>query len=113
ILKNFNDDVVKNKKFTELSNCVECNKKIFSTSNKGFTTLVCGHVFHRICIEKKLLLTKPNGCPFPDCEASVETITEGTTAETDLRRDSQFSTSSIVGKMGRQLTIQSQKIIDE
>src|SRR5436189_280753 len=100
ILKNFNDDVVKNKKFTELPNCIECNKKIFSSPNKAFTTLVCGHVFHRICIEKKLLLTKPNGCPFPDCGTSVETITEVTTAETDLRRDSESSTSSIVGKMG-------------
>ncbi|CAG8587805.1 2133_t:CDS:1, partial [Diversispora eburnea] len=66
-----------------------------------------------ICIEKKLLLTKPNGCPFPNCGTSVETITGVTTTEMDLRHDSQFSTSSIVGKMGRQLTIQSQEIIDE
>ncbi|CAG8641410.1 3067_t:CDS:1, partial [Diversispora eburnea] len=66
-----------------------------------------------ICIEKKLLLTKPNGCPFPECGASVETITEVTTTGTDLRRDSQSSTSSIVGKMGKQLNIQSQEIIDE
>ncbi|CAG8637494.1 11209_t:CDS:1, partial [Diversispora eburnea] len=44
---------------------------------------------------------------------SIETITEVTTTETDLRRDSQFSTLSIVEKMGKQLTIQSQEIIDE
>ncbi|RHZ81559.1 hypothetical protein Glove_118g4 [Diversispora epigaea] len=113
ILKTFNDDVIKNKKFSELPNCVECDKKIFSTPNKVFTSLVCGHVFHRICIEKKLLLTKPNGCLFPDCGKSVETITEATTTETDLRRDSESSTSSVVGKMKKQLNIQSQEIIDE
>ncbi|RHZ85177.1 hypothetical protein Glove_71g93 [Diversispora epigaea] len=78
--------------------------------NKAFTTLVCGHVFHRICIKKKLLLTKPNGCP-SDCGRSVETITEATTTEMDLRRNSESSTSSIVGKMGKQLNIQSQEIM--
>ncbi|RHZ56497.1 hypothetical protein Glove_401g9 [Diversispora epigaea] len=83
IIKNFNDDVAKNKKFTE------------------------------ICIEKKLLLTKPNGYSFPDCRKSVETITEATTTETDLGLDSESSTLSIVGKVGKQLNIQSQEIIDE
>ncbi|CAG8610652.1 8508_t:CDS:2 [Diversispora eburnea] len=79
-----------------------------SDSNRGNTGSL-----KKICIEKKLLLIKPNGCSFPECEASVETITELTTTETDLRRDSQFSTSSIVGKIGKQLNIQSQEIIDE
>jgi len=92
-------------------NCKVCDKKIFSSLNKEFTILGCGHTYHRICIEKKLLLTKPNGCP--ECGKSVETITEATTTETDLRRDSQSSTSSIVGKMGKQLNIQSQEIVDE
>ncbi|CAG8578630.1 10324_t:CDS:2 [Diversispora eburnea] len=94
-----------------MPNCKVCDKKIFSSPNKAFTVLVCGHTYHRICIEKKLLLTKPNGCP--ECGKSVETITETTTTETDLRRESESSTSSIVGRMGKQLTIQSQKIIDE
>ncbi|CAG8607499.1 7534_t:CDS:2, partial [Diversispora eburnea] len=43
----------------------------------------------------------------------VETITEASTAETEPRRNSEFSTSSLVGKMGNQLNIQSQEIIDE
>ena len=30
--------------------------------------------FHRICIEKKLLLTMPNTCPFPDCGKNVDII---------------------------------------
>ncbi|CAG8620154.1 4607_t:CDS:1 [Diversispora eburnea] len=107
ILKNFNDDTVKNKKFTELPNCVECDKKIFASPNKAFTVLLCGHTYHRICIEKKLLLTKQQTCPFPDCGKSVEILEEFT------EPDSQSSTSSIVGKMGKQLTIQSQEIIDE
>ncbi|CAG8644147.1 10809_t:CDS:2, partial [Diversispora eburnea] len=81
ILKNFNDDTVKNKKFTELPNCIECDKKIFASPNKAFTVLLCGH--------------------------TVEILEEFT------EPDSQFSTSSIVGKMGKQLTIQSQEIIDE
>ncbi|RHZ69232.1 hypothetical protein Glove_286g28 [Diversispora epigaea] len=106
ILKNFNDDTVKNKKFIELPNCVECDK-IFASPNKVFTVLLCGHTYHRICIEKKLLLTKQQTCPFPDCGKSVEILEEFT------EPDSQSSTSSIVGKMGKQLTIQSQEIIDE
>ncbi|RHZ72127.1 hypothetical protein Glove_245g44 [Diversispora epigaea] len=111
ILKNLNDSVIKNKKFTSVPNCEVCNKEIFSSLNKAFTVLGCGHIYHRICIEKKLLLTKPNGCP--DCGKNVETITEATTTETDLRRDSESSTSSVVGKMEKQLNIQSQEIVDE
>ncbi|CAG8531738.1 14133_t:CDS:2 [Dentiscutata erythropus] len=63
--------------------------------------------------KKKLLFTKSNGCPFTNCGKSVETITEASTAETEPRRNSEFSTSSLVGKMGNQLNIQSQEIIDE
>ncbi|CAG8655259.1 336_t:CDS:1, partial [Diversispora eburnea] len=113
ILKNFNDDAVKNKTFPELANCTECDKKIFAQPNKAFTTLLCGHVYHRICIEKKLLLSKQLTCPTPKCGKSVEILEEFTTAETGLRRDSESSTSSLVGKMGKQLNIQSQEIIDE
>ncbi|CAG8604353.1 5491_t:CDS:2, partial [Diversispora eburnea] len=107
ILKNFNDDVVKNKTFPELANCTECDKKIFARPNKTFTTLLCGYIYHRICIEKKLLLSKQLTCPTLKCGKSVEILEEFT------ELDSQSSTSSIVGKMGKQLTIQSQKIIDE
>ncbi|CAG8648664.1 9592_t:CDS:2, partial [Diversispora eburnea] len=97
----------KNKKFTKLPNCVECDKKIFASPNKAFTVLLCGHTYHRICIEKKLLLTKQQTCPFPDYGKSVEILEEFT------EPDSQSSNSSIVEKMGKQLTIQSQEIIDE
>ncbi|RHZ81263.1 hypothetical protein Glove_122g32 [Diversispora epigaea] len=78
ILKNFNNDTVKNKKFTELPNCIECNKKIFQQMY-----------------------------PFPDCDKNVEILEEFT------ELDSQFSISSLVGKMGKQLNIQFQEIIDE
>ncbi|CAG8645736.1 345_t:CDS:2, partial [Diversispora eburnea] len=68
----------KNKKSTELLNCIKCDKKIFANPNKAFTILLCGHVFHKEFI----------------------------------KLDSQFSTSSTVGKMKKQLTIQSQEIIN-
>ncbi|RHZ81495.1 hypothetical protein Glove_120g240 [Diversispora epigaea] len=113
ILKNFNDNVIKNKTFSELVNCTECNKKIFARPNKVFTTLLCGHVYHRICIEKKLLLSKQLTCSTPKCEKSVEILKEFTTTETGLKRNSESSTSSLVGKMGKQLNIQSQEIINE
>ncbi|CAG8618956.1 998_t:CDS:1, partial [Diversispora eburnea] len=113
ILKNFNNDVIKNKTFPELANCTECDKKIFARPNKAFTTLLCGHVYHRICIEKKLLLSKQLTCPTPKCEKSIEILEEFTTPEMESRRNSESSTSSLVEKMGKQLNIQSQEIIDE
>ncbi|RHZ80845.1 hypothetical protein Glove_131g93 [Diversispora epigaea] len=45
--------------------------------------------------------------PFPECDKSVEILEEFT------EPDSQSNTSSIVGKLGKQLNIQSQEIIDE
>ncbi|CAG8652430.1 3118_t:CDS:2, partial [Diversispora eburnea] len=105
ILKNFNDDAVKNKTFPELANCTECDKKIFARPNKAFTTLLCGHVYHRICIKKKLLLGKQLMCPTSKCEKSVKILEEFTTAETGLRCDSESSTSSLVEKMGKDKSI--------
>ncbi|CAG8797315.1 31453_t:CDS:2 [Gigaspora margarita] len=74
ILKTLKDSVVKGKKITELEHCSECKDEIILHLLKAFTTLFCGHVFHRICIEKKLLLTVPNTCPFPGCGKNVEIL---------------------------------------
>ncbi|CAG8853284.1 26840_t:CDS:1, partial [Gigaspora margarita] len=95
------DSVVKGKKISDLSNCSECEKEIISHPLKAFTTLSCGHAFHRLCIEKKLLLTMPNICPFPGCSEEVEII------ETGGRRGSESSTSSVVRRMEKH-SIQSQ-----
>ncbi|CAG8558969.1 22605_t:CDS:2 [Gigaspora margarita] len=68
------DGIVKGKKIPDLSNCSECGKEIISHPLKAFTVLSCGHVFHRICIKKKLLFTIPNTCPSPGCGDNVEIL---------------------------------------
>src|SRR3954452_538435 len=71
ILKNLEDDIVSEKEIPELDQCSECNNGILTRPPKAITILTCDHTFHRICIEKKLLLTMPNTCPFPDCGKDV------------------------------------------
>ncbi|CAG8700675.1 41882_t:CDS:2 [Gigaspora margarita] len=50
------DGIVKSKKIPNLSNCSECGKDIILHPLKAFTTLSCGHVFYRLCIEKNFYL---------------------------------------------------------
>ena len=70
ILKSLEEKDVKDIDVPELGPCSECNEEIFSFPIIGFTTLACGHTYHRLCIEKKL----PNFCPFPGCGKDVDTI---------------------------------------
>lgn len=49
-------------------------------------------------LRKKLLHTGTGVCPFPDCGKNVE-ITDVDSPEVTNRRDSQSSTSSVVGRM--------------
>ncbi|RHZ88462.1 hypothetical protein Glove_22g91 [Diversispora epigaea] len=65
------------------------------------------HTFHRVCIEKQLLLSPQKTCTLPNCGKSVEILEEFS------RRDSQSSTSSIAGNMEKQLNIQTQEIPEE
>ncbi|CAB4390704.1 unnamed protein product [Rhizophagus irregularis] len=74
ILKNLKDDILGDKEILELDKCSECNNEILTIPPKAITILSCGHTFHRICIEKKLLLTMLNTCPFPDCGKDVDII---------------------------------------
>src|SRR6266498_3146010 len=74
ILKNFEDNIVRDKEIPGLDQCSECKNEVLTHPLKAFTILSCGHIFHRICIEKKLLLTMPNTCSFPDCEKNVDII---------------------------------------
>ncbi|CAB4385974.1 unnamed protein product [Rhizophagus irregularis] len=81
ILKNLDDDIVVDKEISELDQCSECNNEILTRPLKVITILSCGHTFHRICIEKKLLLTMPNTCPFSDCGKNVDIIEEVPTTD--------------------------------
>ncbi|CAB4393246.1 unnamed protein product [Rhizophagus irregularis] len=74
ILKNLEDDILGEKEIPELDKCSECNNEILASPPKEFTVLSCAHLFHRICIEKKLALTEPNICPFPNCGKNVDII---------------------------------------
>ncbi|CAG8828788.1 21663_t:CDS:2, partial [Cetraspora pellucida] len=105
ILKTFKDGIIKSKKFTKLEHCSVCKDEIISHFLKAFTTLSCGHGFHRICIKKKLLLTIPNTCSFSGCSEEVKII------ETEHRRGSESSTSLVVRRIEKhnQSTISSEK----
>jgi hypothetical protein len=105
ILKSLEDKDVRDIDVPELGPCSECNEEIFSFPITGFTTLTCGHTYHRLCIEKKL----PNSCPFPGCGKNVDTI--------EARRGSQSSQSSGVSAistlMGEKFTITSPTIHED
>ncbi|CAG8741744.1 26687_t:CDS:1 [Racocetra persica] len=76
ILKTFKDGIIKGKKITELGPCSECGNDILIFPLKAFTYLTYGHLFHRLCIKKKLLLTVPNTCPFPGCGKNMEILNQ-------------------------------------
>ena len=75
ILKSLDDKAARDIDFPELEPCSECNNDILTFPLREFTRLRCGHIFHRLCAEKKLMLNVPNPCPFPNCGKNVE-ITE-------------------------------------
>jgi hypothetical protein len=78
ILKSLDDKAVRDIDFPESEPCSECNDDILTFPLREFTWLRCGHLFHRLCAEEKLLLNIPNSCPFPNCGKNVE-ITETST----------------------------------
>ncbi|CAB4374288.1 unnamed protein product [Rhizophagus irregularis] len=89
ILKSLEDNAVRDIEFSELGPCTECDNEILSLPLKALTLLSCGHVFHRLCIEKKLLLAETGVCPFPDCKRSVDIIGDANTRrETSLEEKS-------------------------
>ncbi|CAI2185113.1 19692_t:CDS:1, partial [Funneliformis geosporum] len=62
---------------------------------KAFTVLSCDYIFHRLCIEIKLLHTSTGMCLSPDCGKNVEIIVDDS-PEVNNRRDLQSSTLSVV-----------------
>ncbi|CAG8837338.1 10087_t:CDS:1, partial [Gigaspora margarita] len=65
------------------------------------------HVFHRICIDKEILLTKENVCPVKNCKKSIEIFDQFS------RRDSESSTASIVRRMEKYNIRSPQEIPEE
>ncbi|CAG8481318.1 4921_t:CDS:1, partial [Scutellospora calospora] len=74
ILKNLNDEIVRDKEFIELDTCSEYDKKIIMHNYELLTILSCAHVYHRYCIEKKLSRIYPNICPMSDCNKPVKPV---------------------------------------
>ena len=74
ILKETKHSVVQNIDVTELPPCKICNKKILTVNFESLTILLCGHVYHRKCIEKNFLLTKENKCLITECEKTIDPI---------------------------------------
>ncbi|CAG8687744.1 9332_t:CDS:2, partial [Racocetra fulgida] len=103
ILKTFKDGFIKCKKITELGPCSECGNDILISPLKAFTYLICGHLFHRLCIEKKLLLTVPNTCPFPGCGKNVEILDQanplGTVSNLPLTDSKEASQSTRISPL--------------
>jgi len=108
--KYLEDDTVKNKEIQELGQCTECTNNILSSPIKALTILSCGHIFHRPCIEKQLLHTKPSTCPFPDCGKNVDIIVD----PNSIRRGSQSSqssgTSALTNLIGKKVVLNSPTI---
>ncbi|CAB4434287.1 unnamed protein product [Rhizophagus irregularis] len=73
ILKSLGDDRVKDMKIPELGPCSECNNEILSLNLKPFTTLSCGHTYHRLCIENKILHNAASECSFSGYGKTIET----------------------------------------
>jgi hypothetical protein len=56
ILKSLDDKTVGDIDFPELDSCSECGNEILMSPLKVFSYLTCGHIFHRLCIEKNFFL---------------------------------------------------------
>src|SRR5688572_29864872 len=100
ILKEFKEPIVNGMDIPELGKCSECDKKIILPPHiKSFTTLQCGHTFHRLCLEKKILLAYLNICANPNCDEKLEIIDY-------TRCDSHSSgVSCIASNLGKNLQI--------
>ncbi|CAG8742976.1 4710_t:CDS:2, partial [Acaulospora morrowiae] len=62
----------------KLQPCKLCNKAILGFNLEAFTVLDCGHLFHRICLEKHIIrgATKYPTCP--TCNTDIEIFREET-----------------------------------
>ncbi|CAB4492069.1 uncharacterized protein OCT59_002356 [Rhizophagus irregularis] len=103
ILKSLGDDLVKDMKIPELGPCSECNNEILSLNLRPFTTLSCGHTYHRLCIENKILHNAASVCSFPGCGKTIETEAVDTRRDYDSSQSS--GTSTITSMLGSGLSL--------
>lgn len=108
ILKITGESINRDTEIPEVPKCSICTEDILIVAYRAFTILECGHIFHRICIERKIMHTTPSTCPFSGCDKSVDVIDEGS------RRDSTSSqisdTSTLVDEFTRNIEISSPRI---
>ncbi|CAG8565877.1 12864_t:CDS:2 [Ambispora leptoticha] len=107
ILKNLNDEAVKDKEFTEIGSCTECGNEIITLIYEPFTILICGHIFHRKCIEKNFLLTQSNVCPISGCNKSVEPVVP------EQRNSQSSGTSDLADLMSSDLKMNTPRITND
>jgi hypothetical protein len=60
--------------FPELDSCSECGNDILMSPLKAFSYLTCRHIFHRLCINKKLFIGTSSTYPALDCGKSVDIL---------------------------------------
>src|SRR6185437_3682657 len=72
ILKNsYSKKIAEGVDVPELDPCSSCNQELFLYEIKNpITILICGHIYHRDCIEKSI--KKRSICPRPDCKKEIE-----------------------------------------
>ena len=78
ILKNSSlEKIAEGVNISELDPCSLCNRELFLYEIKTpITILICGHIYHRDCIEKSI--KKRSICPRPDCKKEVESTVDAT-----------------------------------
>ncbi|RHZ81178.1 hypothetical protein Glove_123g69 [Diversispora epigaea] len=70
-VNSFPEKVASDINIPELDPCSLCNQELFLFEIKNpITILVCGHIYHRDCIENSI--KKRSICPKPDCKKEVK-----------------------------------------
>ncbi len=60
----------------KLNPCHFCDKEILALSLHSFTVLSCGHIYHRICLEKHIVQSETRFplCPISSCISPIKLI---------------------------------------
>ena len=103
ILKITGESINQDIEIPEIPKCSICTKDILAIAYKAFTILECGHVFHRVCIEKKIMYTMPSICPFYGCGKSVDVVDGG--SRRDFVSSQTSGTSILVDEFTRNIGI--------
>ncbi|CAG8644354.1 2572_t:CDS:1, partial [Paraglomus brasilianum] len=112
ILKYLEDDMVENKEI-QSGQCSECTINILTSPIKVLTILSCGHIFHRPCIKKQLLHTKPSTCQFTDCGENINIIVDPNSIRRGLQSSQSNRTSALTNLIGEKFVLNSPVIPEE